>query len=93
MATNPESPHLSNTHRDTLVKIFEHPMSYNIEWREVISLLVSLGTVEQRKEGKVKVTLGSESQFLERPRGKDVDADEVVALRKLLSEGGYAPTK
>jgi len=31
--------HLSSHHRDTIAKIFSHPASGNIEWRQVLSLL------------------------------------------------------
>jgi hypothetical protein len=35
---------LSNEHRDTLERIFSHPSSGNIEWRQVRRLLDSLGS-------------------------------------------------
>ena len=89
MTTHPESAHLSNRHRDTLQKLFEHPTSHNIEWREIVSLLEAIGNTERRHDGKIKVTLGPSSQVLERPKGKDVDADEIVALRKMLRQAGY----
>ncbi|MDT5131610.1 MAG: hypothetical protein QOE41_921, partial [Mycobacterium sp.] len=34
--------HLSSHHRDTIRKIFSHPASGNIEWRQVLSLLETL---------------------------------------------------
>ena len=34
--------HLSSHHRDTIEKIFSHPPSRNIEWRQVVSLLGKL---------------------------------------------------
>jgi hypothetical protein len=86
---HPESGHLSNNHRDTLRKLFEHPTSHNIEWREIVSLLEAVGTTERRHDGKIKVTLGPYSQVLERPRDKDVDAEEIVVLRRMLREAGY----
>ena len=36
--------HLNNHHRDTVEKIFSHPTSRNIEWRQVLSLLETIGT-------------------------------------------------
>ena len=71
-------------------KLFEHPPSHNVEWREVVSLLEAVGTTEHRKDGKLKVTLGSHSRVLERPKNKDVGEEEIVDLRKLLREAGYA---
>lgn len=91
MASAKEPMHLSNRHRDTVEKIFQHPLSHNIEWRPVLSLLEAVGTVEERHDGKLAVTLGAETEVFERPRGKDVDAQEVVDLRRMLSNAGYRP--
>lgn len=84
-----DSPHLDHRHRDTLRKLFEHPPSHNVEWREVVSLLKAVGTAEHRKDGKLKVTVGTNSRVLERPKGKDVDEQEIVDVRTLLREAGY----
>jgi hypothetical protein len=89
--TSPESDHLDSRHRDTLRQIFEHPASHNIEWRAVMSLLEAVGTVDVRHDGKVSVTLGSELAFLEPPVGKDIDAQMVVDLRRMLTSAGYRP--
>jgi hypothetical protein len=35
----PKPEHLNNHHRTTLRQIFQHPVSYNIEWHAVMSLL------------------------------------------------------
>jgi hypothetical protein len=82
---------LNNHHRDTLRKIFAHPASGNVEWRQVLSLLEAVGTVEEEHNGKFKVTLGAETEILARPRGKDVDRQMVVDLRRMLTEAGLSP--
>ena len=79
---------LSNRHRDTLEKIFAHPSSGNIEWREVRSLLDAVGTVIEEHNGKVKVTLGSETEVLQPPRDKDIDKQLIVDLRQMLTNAG-----
>lgn len=79
---------LSNRHRDTLEKIFSHPSSSNIEWREVRSLLEAVGTVIEEHNGKVKVTLGSETEVLQPPRSKDIDQQLIVDLRRMLTNAG-----
>jgi hypothetical protein len=80
---------LNNHHRDTLRKIFGHPTSGNIEWRQVVSLLNAVGTVEEEHNGKLRVTLGPETEVFEPPRGKDIDVQTVVDLRRMLSEAGF----
>ena len=84
------TPELSNRHRDTLEKIFRHPASGNVDWRHVVSLLEAVGTVEE-DDANVKVTLGGETELLRRPRGKDVDTQMVVDLRRMLREAGLQP--
>ena len=79
---------LNNHHRDTLQRILSHPASGNIEWRQVLSLLNAVGTVDEERSGKVKVTVGSETEVLNRPRGKDIDVQMVVDLRRMLSSAG-----
>src|SRR6478609_4867509 len=79
---------LNNHHRDTLRKIFGHPTSGNIEWRQVVSLLNAVGTVKEEHNGKLRVTVGPETEVFEPPRGKDIDVQTVVDLRRMLSEAG-----
>ena len=83
--------HLSSHHRDTLRKIFSHSSSANIEWREVLSLLRAVGTVQERHNGKLDVTLGPETEVLTPPHGKDVGEPMLVDLRRMLTEAGLAP--
>src|SRR4029077_6644530 len=89
MSSSPESPHLDNHHRNTLHQIFEHPVSHNIEWHAVLSLLEAVGTVSVRHDGKVSVKGGPGAPFLEPPAGKDIDAQMVVDLRHMLTKAGY----
>jgi len=85
------SEQLGSHHRDTVSKLFEHPTSGNIEWREVKSLLESVGTATEEPEGALKVTLGGETELLHRPHGKDIDAQMVVDLRRMLTRAGLGP--
>jgi hypothetical protein len=93
--TSPEPAHLDNHHRDTLSKIFQHPLSHNIEWRAVLSLLEVVGTVttgHDRNDRKIAVKIGPELEFLEPPTGKDIDEQMVVDLRRMLRKAGYGPS-
>jgi hypothetical protein len=85
----PAPEHLNNRHRDTLLQIFQHPTSRNIEWPAVLSLLEAVGTAEKRHDGKYLVTVGSESEVLTPPKHKDIDVQEVVDLRRMLTTAGY----
>jgi len=78
-------------HRKTLEKILGHPAGGNVDWREVRSLLEAVGTVTEEQNGKVKVALGDETEVFQPPRGKDVDAQTIVDLRRMLTRAGFAP--
>jgi hypothetical protein len=92
MTSSPESPHLDNHHRNTLRQIFQHPVSHNIEWHAVTSLLDAIGTLDVHPDGQVAIRVGSESAFLKHPEGKDIDEQMVLDLRRLLSKAGYEPS-
>jgi hypothetical protein len=83
---------LDHHHRVTLEKIFSHPLSSNVEWREVLSLLEAVGTTTQEHNGKVKVELGGETEVLRPPDGKDVDRQLIVDLRRMLTNAGLEPS-
>jgi hypothetical protein len=81
--------HLNNHHRDTLRKIVGHPMSHNVDWRAVLSLLEAVGSVEENHEGRFLITLGPETEMFERPKGKDASTQQIVDLRRMLGNAGY----
>jgi hypothetical protein len=82
---------LSSRDRDTLERIFSEPPNRNIEWREVVSLLETIGTVSHEHNGKLKVSLGPETEVLPVPHGKDIGVQIVVDLRRMLKQAGFAP--
>ena len=89
MASTAQSVHLSNHQRATLRQIFQHPAGHNIEWRAVLSLLEAVGSAEEQHGGKVAVTIGSETEYLDPPPHKDIDTQAVVNLRRMLTKVGY----
>ena len=89
--SSPEPEHLSNRHRNTLRQIFQHPVSHNIEWHAVVSLLETVGSVTENHDGKLAVTLRGETEYLDPPPHKDVDVQLVVDLRRMLGAAGYGP--
>jgi hypothetical protein len=90
MSSASEPEHLSNHHRNTLRQLFQHPVSHNIEWDAVMSLLAAVGSAEPQHDGKVAVTVGSQTQYFDRHARKDIDTQTVIDLRRMLSQAGYA---
>jgi hypothetical protein len=76
---------LNSDHRDVVKRLFAVPASENIEWRQVRSLLEALGALTQEHNGKFKVELGGEVETLTPPKGKDVDRQMIVDLRRMLA--------
>jgi len=89
MSSTSERAHLSNHHRNTLRQLFQHPVSHNIEWHAVMSLLAAVGSTIERHAGKVAVTVGSETEFFDPPAHKDIDTQTIVDLRRMLADAGY----
>jgi hypothetical protein len=87
---DPEPVTVTNPHhRRTLLQLFQHPTSRSIEWHAVFSLLEAVGSVEVRHGGEYAVHVGAETAFLGRPKGKDMDVEQVLVVRRLLSGAGY----
>ncbi|HEV2370631.1 MAG TPA: hypothetical protein VGS19_00565 [Streptosporangiaceae bacterium] len=88
--SSPSQPaHLSNHQRNTLRQIFQHPGGHNIEWRTVLSLLGAVGSAQERHDGKVAVTIASQTEYFDPPRYKDISTQAVVNLRRMLAQAGY----
>lgn len=88
MAKNTE---LDAHHRATVEKIFNHPVSHNIQWHDVLSLLQSVASVIEETDGRYTVTLGSETETFNSPRHHDMDEQQVVDLRRMLRGAGITP--
>jgi hypothetical protein len=82
---------LDGHHKATLEKIFTHPTSHNIEWHDVLSLLEGVATVVKEHDGRYKVTLGSETETFNTPHHDDVDVQQIVDLRRMLTNAGITP--
>jgi hypothetical protein len=50
-----------------------------------------VATVEREHDGRYRVTLGSETETLDAPRGHDIDVQMVVDLRRMLEGAGITP--
>ena len=89
MSSPPEPKHIAGHHRDTLLQIFQHPTSHNVEWHDVISLLETVGSIEERHDDMFVFRIGEEREVLRRPKGKDMDTQQLVDLRRMLTSAGY----
>jgi hypothetical protein len=82
---------LTGSHLRTYDRIFQHPISHNLEWHDVRALLGKLGEVSEEHNGNLKVTRNGEVLVLHSPRTKDVaEMDDVMSLRHFLERSNAA---
>jgi hypothetical protein len=76
---------LSGGHLRTYDTIFQHPVSHNLKWHDVRTLLAHLGEMVMEPNGNLKVTRNGEQLVMHPPRTKDVaEAREVMEIRHFL---------
>ena len=83
---------LHGAHRRTFDAIFQHPISRNLTWREVRSMLDSMSDVVQDEHGQtLKLSRNGRTVTLHPPLQKNVsDMQELMGLRRFL-EGSNLP--
>lgn len=77
--------------RTILGRIFHHPTSNNLEWREVVAFVRRIGSVEEKRDDRWGFTLAGRTATFLRPRDKDMDPREVERLRHLMQDAGLSP--
>lgn len=79
---------LTVVERRVLDRIFQHPISHNLHWREVTALFKSVGEVEQAHNGHLVFKLGTNHLTFATAQVKDLAPDDVISLRHLLTQAG-----
>jgi hypothetical protein len=82
---------LNGSHLRTYDRIFQHPISHNLEWRDVHSLLGKLGEVAEEHNGTLKITRNGRLLVLHAPRNKDIaEMNDIMTLRHFLERSETA---
>ncbi len=82
---------LTGAHQKVYDRVFAHPMSQNLQWREVWSMLESMHDAKAVDDanGTLKVSRNGQTLILHRPRGKDLaDKQELMQIRHFLERSG-----
>ena len=84
---------MNRKHQKTLASIFVRPISANIHWREIESMLISLGAeITQREGSRIAVFLFGEVRIFHRPHpGPNTDKGAISSIRKWLEGNGVKP--
>ena len=85
---------MSHKHEQLIETIFRDPISANIHWREIESLLSHLGAeVEPLTGARLRVKLNGYEDVLHRPhRGNTLGRQEVKYLREYLARARITPS-
>jgi hypothetical protein len=76
---------LAGSHFRTYEKIFQHPISHDLDWCDVRTLLDRLGEVTEESNGNLKVTRNGNTCVIQPHRkGEAVEADKLIELRHFL---------
>jgi len=84
---------MKKRHRRTLEAIFAHPVSGNIQWRDIEGFFAELGAeISEREGSRVAVVLFGEVQVFHRPHpGPNTDKGAVSSIRNWLKKHGVVP--
>ena len=83
---------MSNKHRNVLQAIFRDPLSSNVQWREIESLLHHLGArVEPGHGARLHVILNRHEFVVHHPHhGNELGKTEIKFLREHLAAAGVS---
>ena len=82
---------MNHRHRKTLQALFAHPISANIDFKEVMHVLAELGAEIDNKSGnRVGVKLGGHSVAFTHAQ-HSLPKEEVVQIKKFLEQCGVDP--
>ena len=84
---------MKRAHQRTLEAVFAHPTSANIGWKDIESLLRSLGAdVTEREGSRIAIFLFQEVRVFHRPHpSPKTDKGAVVSVKKWLEQHGVKP--
>lgn len=82
---------MNHHHRKVLHALFAHPISGNIQFREVESVFQELGAeLEPRSGDRVAVSLSGHSAVFHKPQ-HDLPKEEVLRIKDFLGKCGVGP--
>lgn len=81
-------------HKEKIAKLFEHPLSGNIDHKKLISALEHFGAeVDVTKEHRAMIHYKGKEHSLTLSHRNELSKDAIVKLRHFLEEVGLTPDK
>lgn len=85
---------MSHKHKAKIEKLFEHPISGNIDAKRLFSALEHYGiSVDVTKHNKAKLSINDEEFVVVLSHGNDLSKDSIVSLKHFLEKVGLVPGK
>lgn len=82
---------MNHRHRRVLHALFAHPISANIDFRDVVHLLQDLGAeIEMKSGNRIGVTLGGHVAAFSHAH-HSLPKEEVIQIRRFLEARGVDP--
>jgi hypothetical protein len=77
-------------HRQTLERIFEHPVRSDVLWIDIVSMLKASGAeITEGSGSRVRIYLNGVRAVFHRPHpGKETDRGTIRSMRRFLTEAG-----
>ncbi len=81
---------MNKKQRRTLEAIYKTPISSNIPWKDIESLLLALGSeISEGSGSRIRIKLNGERAVFHRPHPKpETDKGAINSMRKFLSNAG-----
>ena len=85
---------MSHRNRKVLESIFAHPISSNIDFKDMSHALISVGVeITEKAANKISLTLAGRTVIIHRPHQHTMPKDEVATIRGFLVDCGITPEK
>ena len=79
-------------HKAKIEKIFEHPVSGNIDPKKLLSALEHYGArIEHTKQNKAKIFLNDKEFAIPLSHGGNLSKDVVIEIKHFLESAGLTP--
>jgi hypothetical protein len=84
--------HLNHKQMNVLHKVYAHPVTHDLTWHNVRTLLDAVGEVEEKHNGSWRITIGEQPEVFDPNHGKELTVEQVMDLRRMLTAAGLEPT-
>jgi hypothetical protein len=88
-------PTFTGSHQATYDAVFQHPISRNLAWRDVVAMLEAMGGItHEQHNGTLKATRNGRTLVMHQPIRKQIaDVHELMNLRRFIEQPDALPAR